>query len=65
VAGIADSTGALAQTDTYAPYGNITASSGTLQNPFHYAGGLFEPNTNRTTFGLRWDVLASRRYVPA
>jgi len=29
------------------------------------ASGLFEPNTNRTTFGLRWDVLASRRHVPA
>ena len=54
---ITDSKGATVNTYTYDPYGNITASSGTLSNPFRYAGQYFD-----TESGLYY--LRARYYDP-
>jgi RHS repeat-associated protein len=58
VTSLSNSAGAVAQTYTYDNYGNVTASTGTLVNPFQYTGREFDPET-----GL--DYNRARYYNPA
>jgi RHS repeat-associated protein len=46
--------GAVQNRDAYDPYGNVTASSGTLANPFGYAGGYTDSTTGLVKFGTRY-----------
>jgi RHS repeat-associated protein len=45
VTSLSNGTGALANTYSYDSYGRLTASSGTLANPFQYAGREFDQET--------------------
>jgi len=54
---ITDQTGNLSATSTYDPYGNPVAQTGTLTNPFGYAGQYTDPET-----GLQY--LRARYYDP-
>lgn len=47
-------TGNADRTYTYDSWGNITASTGTLVNPFRYAGGFHDTETGLTKFGTRY-----------
>lgn len=55
---LTSSTGAVAATYTYGAYGNLTASTGTVTNPFTFAGGYTDPES-----GLMY--LQHRYYDPA
>jgi len=46
VTSLSNAAGALAQTYTYDSFGNVTASSGSLTNPFRYTGRDFDTETN-------------------
>jgi RHS repeat-associated protein len=46
VTSLSSSAGALAQTYTYDSFGKLTASSGSLTNPFQYTGREFDTETN-------------------
>jgi YD repeat-containing protein len=46
VTSLSNATGALAQTYSYDSFGNLTASSGSVTNPFRYAGCDFDTETN-------------------
>ncbi len=54
---ITDQTGNVAATSTYDPYGNPVSQTGTLTNPFGYAGQYTDPET-----GLQY--LRARYYDP-
>src|SRR4051794_33048034 len=43
VTSLSNPTGALANTYTYDSFGKLTASTGTLTNPFRYTGREFDP----------------------
>lgn len=55
---LTDTTGNLVGTATYDPYGNTTATTGTITQPFGYAGQYTDPET-----GFRY--LRARYYDPA
>jgi RHS repeat-associated protein len=46
ITSLANGTGSLAQTYTFDSFGNRTASSGSLTNPFQYTGREFDSETN-------------------
>ena len=46
VTSLANSSGALAATYTFDSFGNQTASTGTLTNPFRFAARELDPETN-------------------
>jgi RHS repeat-associated protein len=54
VVAIISASGAVQNRDAYDPYGNITSSSGTLANPFGYAGGYTDSTTGLVKFGTRY-----------
>ena len=43
ISSLSNSAGALAKTYTYDSFGKLTASTGTLTNPFQYTGREFDP----------------------
>jgi RHS repeat-associated protein len=45
VTSLTNSSGAIAQSYTYDSFGNLTASSGTVSNPFQFTGREFDPET--------------------
>ena len=55
---LTDSSGNIANTYTYDPYGNTTASTGTVNNPLRYAAAYTDPES-----GLLY--LVNRYYDPA
>ena len=55
---LTDSSGNIAATYTYDPYGNTTATTGTVTNPLRYAGAYTDPET-----GLIY--LTNRYYDPS
>jgi len=58
ISSLSNSVGALANTYTYDSYGKLTASTGTIANPFQYTGREFDPET-----GLRY--YRARYYDPS
>jgi RHS repeat-associated protein len=52
--GLADATGALANTYQYDPYGNTTSSSGTVTNPWRYTGQYQDSTTGLYKIGERY-----------
>jgi len=52
--GLTDSNGTLVSTYAYDPYGNLTSSSGTVANPWRYAGGYFDSSTGLYKYGTRY-----------
>ena len=54
VASLTNSSGAIAQSYTYDSYGKITASTGTLTNPFQYTGREFDPETGIYEYRARY-----------
>ena len=49
-----DSSGNLVNTYQYDPYGNLTSSTGTVSNPWRYAGGYYDSGTGLYKFGIRY-----------
>jgi hypothetical protein len=45
ITSLSNSAGALTNTYTYDSYGKLSASNGTLVNPFQFAGREFDPET--------------------
>jgi RHS repeat-associated protein len=60
---LTDTTGALAQTYTYDSFGNTTASTGTLRNPFQYAGREFDSETGLYYYRARYYDPSSGRFL--
>jgi RHS repeat-associated protein len=54
VIGLIDTNGAVASTYSYDPWGVITATTGTVVNPYRYAGGYHDTATGLTKFGTRY-----------
>jgi len=54
VTSLSNATGALAQTYTLDSFGNQTASSGSLTNPFRYTGREFDPETSLYFYRARY-----------
>jgi RHS repeat-associated protein len=54
VVGLTDSSGKLVNTYQYDPYGNLTSSTGTVANPWRYAGGYYDSGTGLYKFGIRY-----------
>jgi RHS repeat-associated protein len=52
--GLTDSSGNLVNTYQYDPYGNLTSSTGTVSNPWRYAGGYYDSGTGLYKFGIRY-----------
>ncbi len=54
VVGLTDSSGSLAATYRYEPYGKLVSSTGSLSNPWRFAGGYFDSSTGFYKFGTRY-----------
>jgi RHS repeat-associated protein len=54
VSSLSNSSGALANTYTYDSYGKLTASTGTIANPFQYTGREFDPETGAYYYRARY-----------
>jgi RHS repeat-associated protein len=54
VTSLSDATGALASTYVYDAFGNLTASTGTLKNPFQYTGREYDSETGLTYYRARY-----------
>ena len=63
VTSLSNSAGAVAQTYTYDNYGNVTASTGTLVNPFQYTGREFDPETGLNYNRARYYNPATGRFI--
>jgi RHS repeat-associated protein len=44
----------LVSTYQYDPYGNLTSSTGSVTNPWRFAGGYFDSGTGHYKFGTRY-----------
>jgi RHS repeat-associated protein len=55
VVGLTESNGTLVSTYQYDSYGNLTSSTGTVANPWRFAGGYFDSSTGLYKFGARYD----------
>jgi RHS repeat-associated protein len=60
---LSSSAGALANTYTYDAFGNLTASTGTLVNPFQYTGRESEPETGIYYYRARYYDTVAARFV--
>lgn len=54
VTSLSNSAGALVNTYTYDSFGKLTASTGTLVNPFQYTGREFDPETGIYNYRVRY-----------
>jgi RHS repeat-associated protein len=54
VSSLSNSTGALTNTYTYDSFGKLTASSGTIANPFQYTSREFDPETGLLNYRARY-----------
>jgi RHS repeat-associated protein len=52
--GLTDSNGTLVETYQYDPDGNLTSSTGSVANPWRFAGGYFDSGTGLYKFGARY-----------
>jgi RHS repeat-associated protein len=63
VVGVVGSTGTVSNRYAYDPYGSVTASSGTVANPWQFAGGYYDATTGLTKFGNRYYDSTSGRWT--
>jgi len=63
VTSLRTSTGALAKTDAFDSYGKLTASSGTLSNPFQFTGREFDPETQLYFYRSRYYDNSAGRFL--
>jgi len=63
VTSLSNSAGALANTYTYDSFGTLTASSGTLTNPFRYAGREFDSETGLYFYRARYLDSSTGRFL--
>jgi len=63
VTSLSNSTGSLAQTYTFDSFGNTTASSGSLTNPFQYTGREWDPETSLYYYRARYLDASSGRFA--
>jgi len=54
ITSLTNSSGAAAQTSTYDSFGNVTATSGSLTNPFQYTGRESDPETGLYYYRARY-----------
>jgi RHS repeat-associated protein len=54
VAALTSSTGTVAKTYSYDPYGTVTAGTGSVDNPWQYASGFYDSGPNTVKFGQRY-----------
>jgi RHS repeat-associated protein len=60
---LVDGTGALSDTYTYDAFGNQTASTGTTQNPYRYAGQQLDPATGLYSMRARYYAPDTGRFT--
>jgi RHS repeat-associated protein len=63
VTSLSNTTGALANTYTFDSFGGLTASTGTLANPFQYTGREFESETGLYYYRERHYDLSAGRFI--
>src|SRR5271165_546915 len=63
VTSLSNSAGALASTYTYDSFGNLTASTATLTNPFRYTGREFDSETGLYFYRARYFDPAVGRFI--
>jgi RHS repeat-associated protein len=63
VTSLSSSSAALINTYTYNAFGKLTASTGTLINPFQYTGREFDPETGLDYYRLRYYDSNSGRFL--
>ena len=63
VTSLSSAAGALANTYTFDSFGKLTASTGTLTNPFQYTGRDFDPETSLSYYRARYYDQAIGRFV--
>jgi RHS repeat-associated protein len=63
VTSLSNSAGALAQTYTFDSFGNQTASTGSLTNPFRYTGREFDTETNLYYYRARYYDSSAGRFL--
>lgn len=63
ITSLANTAGALAQTYTFDSFGNQTASSGSLTNPFQYTAREFDPETSLYYYRARYYDPQSGRFL--
>ncbi len=54
VVALTDSSGSVVNSYAYDPYGNTTSGSGTVANPFRYAGAVWDSSTGLYQMGQRF-----------
>lgn len=54
VVDLIDSSGAVVKTYAYDPYGNVNATTGSVTNPWRFAGGYADASAGYTKFGARY-----------
>jgi len=63
VSSLSNAAGALANTYTYDSYGKVTASTGTLTNPFQYTGREFDQDTGIYFYRARYFDQNAGRFI--
>jgi RHS repeat-associated protein len=60
---LTNSSGSLANTYAYDSFGNLTASTGTVSNPFEYTGREFDPETGLYYYRARYYDPSAGRFI--
>jgi RHS repeat-associated protein len=63
ITSLSSAAGVLANTYTYDSFGNRTASTGTLTNPFQYTGREFDQETGINYYRMRYYDSSSGRFI--
>jgi RHS repeat-associated protein len=63
ITSLANGAGVLAQTYTFDSFGNQTASTGSLTNPFHYTAREFDSETNLNFYRARYYDSSTGRFI--
>ena len=63
VTSLSSGTGTIGNTYTYDSYGRLTASTGTLTNPFQFTGRDFDPETQLNFYRARYYDNSTGRFI--
>ncbi len=63
ITSLSNSSGGIAQSYTFDSFGNLTASSGSLTNPFRYTGREFDPETSLYYYRARYYGPTTGRFI--